>query len=259
MSNETRALLKIYRQYPCRTLPNAFWKTDLDTPGSQLSLQRNPDGHLTSLAVWQKDHLMAFWCADPQVHSLTPEEVSQIPFALVHENGLSVFDLRRFTHRTPYFRIAHKGQPQTNFPPHGYRYKDFDPLKDIETGADLIQACYPNSAVDADSVRRWIENPVYHPDLWIWIIDEQHKKKAGLGIAEFDPNVPEVSLEWLQVHPRNQRKGLGKALVGELLRRSIGLAEIVTVSGQVNNLTQPERLYRSCGFHGSDVWWLLEE
>ncbi len=259
MTNKTQELLKIYRQHPCRTLPNAFWKTNLDAPGSRLTLHKDPDGHLVSLAVWQKDHLMAFWCADPQVHPLTPEKVSETPFALVHEKGLSVFDQHRFTHRTPYFRLSHNGDPPANTPPPGYRYKDFDLQDDIETAADLIQTCYPNTAVDADEMRLWIKHPVHQPNLWVWIIDEQYDKRAGLGIGEFDPNVPEVSLEWIQVHPRYQGKGLGKALVCELVRRSLGLAEIVTVSGQVDNPTQPERLYRNCGFAGSDVWWLLEE
>ena len=53
------------------------------------------------------------------------------------------------------------------------------------------------------------------------------------------------------------RPGLGTALVLELLRRLQDRAEFVTVSGEVNNPSNPQRLYRKCGFAGSDVWWLL--
>lgn len=34
-------------------------------------------------------------------------------------------------------------------------------------------------------------------------------------------------------------------------------AHIRTVSGAMDSETNPERLYRSCEFEGSDTWWLL--
>jgi hypothetical protein len=34
-------------------------------------------------------------------------------------------------------------------------------------------------------------------------------------------------------------------------------ADFVTVSGRVDNRTNPERLYRRCGFEGNDVWCVL--
>ncbi|MFA5524645.1 MAG: hypothetical protein WDA24_09850 [Tissierellales bacterium] len=40
---------------------------------------------------------------------------------------------------------------------------------------------------------------------------------------------------------------------------ALGIAEFTTVSGEVDNDTNPERLYRSCGFYGDDVWWLLRK
>jgi hypothetical protein len=32
-----------------------------------------------------------------------------------------------------------------------------------------------------------------------------------------------------------------------------GKGEFVTVAGKINDLPQPERLYRSCGFEGEDI------
>ena len=36
-----------------------------------------------------------------------------------------------------------------------------------------------------------------------------------------------------------------------------GIAEFATVSGKVNNPTNPESLYRKCGFTGNDIWHIL--
>jgi len=78
-----------------------------------------------------------------------------------------------------------------------------------------------------------------------------------LGIAEWDQNVSKVSLEWIQVHPAYRGKGLGKAVVAELLRRASTIAAFTTVSGRIEDGHWAESLYRRCGFSGSDVWWLL--
>jgi len=210
MTNETQGLLKIYRKYPCRTLPNAFWKTPIDKPGARLSFLWDTDGQLAALAVWQKNRLMAFWCTDPQAPLLTPQQAAQTPFALVHQNGLPIFDQHRFSRKSPYFRLSHSGRPpEVTCPPH-FCCQAFEPQADIKQAENLIQTCYPNTAVDADSIRMWLDRPVYHPGLWVWAAHVHSGEKVGLGIAEYDPVVPEVSLEWLQVHPRFQGKDLGK-------------------------------------------------
>ena len=48
-------------------------------------------------------------------------------------------------------------------------------------------------------------------------------------------------------------------LVNELLLRMKPMARFATVSGQVNNLSSPEKLYRKCGFVGNDVWHILKK
>jgi ribosomal protein S18 acetylase RimI-like enzyme len=78
-----------------------------------------------------------------------------------------------------------------------------------------------------------------------------------LGIAEINRKVPEASLEWIQVLPNYRRLGIGTALVRELCMRVWPEVDFITVSGKVHSDSQPEKLYRCCGFTGSDVWWLL--
>ena len=38
-----------------------------------------------------------------------------------------------------------------------------------------------------------------------------------------------------------------------------GIADFATVSGKVDNETNPEALYRKCGFVGNDVWHILHK
>ena len=118
----------------------------------------------------------------------------------------------------------------------------------------MTDACYPSISPDASEVRAWTAHPVFDPGLWIWIIDVAADRPAALGIAEFDPAVSEGSLEWIQVLPRYRGRGLGSALVSELLARLAGRADFTTVSGRIENETHPERLYRRCGFTGDDIW-----
>lgn len=39
----------------------------------------------------------------------------------------------------------------------------------------------------------------------------------------------------------------------------ISKASFVTLSGQVNNSTNPEALYRNCGFEGNDIWHIMHK
>lgn len=83
------------------------------------------------------------------------------------------------------------------------------------------------------------------------------KKIAATGIAEFDNQVYEGILEWIQVSPTYRGLGLGTYTVTELLKRISEKAKFATVSGQVDNVYKPENLYRKCGFKGNDVWHIL--
>lgn len=79
---------------------------------------------------------------------------------------------------------------------------------------------------------------------------------VGCGIADFDREAKEGILEWIQVLPEYRGKKIGKMIVNELLFRMKN-ADFATVSGKINNRTNPERLYRSCGFVGNDIWHVL--
>jgi len=160
--------------------------------------------------------------------------------------------------RKPYFRIIHKNRaiPAAKLPL-GFRIVNVNVDTEADDVAELIVKCYDDLHPSGQSVRNWASYPVFDGDSWIWVIDERKDVPAGLGIAEVDPKIPEASLEWIQVLPEYWGRGLGEYIVLELLNRLYGRVEFTTVSGEVESQTNPESLYRRCGFRGDDVWWLL--
>lgn len=254
---QMQRLLEIYNAHPCRTLPNAFWKTAIRLPQSRLVVTRDTSDAPSSLAIWEGERLMAVWCVDPAVHPLTQSEIASVPFALVHEKALPIFTQRDFAVQRPYFRLVHTGGIADTLCPPGFAFERLRPEFDVQAVVSLIHASYEDIRVSPEIVKAWMCHPVYNPDLWLWIVDLETHQKAGLGIAEQDPRVPEASLEWIQVLPSYRGKGVGEAIVMELVRRVSGSVAFTTVSGELTNVHQPERLYRRCGFTGEDVWWLL--
>ena len=120
-----------------------------------------------------------------------------------------------------------------------------------------INAAYEREGVTVEELEQYQARPVYDADLWICIRDISSMKVVASGIAELDRDIREGSLEWIQVSDGYRRLGLGKCTVNELLSRLKGKADFVTVSGRVNNETQPERLYERCGFTNKTLWHIL--
>lgn len=251
-------LLDLYRRFPCRTLPNAYWKTATSLDEGRVDITYGPRGESTLLQVWRGRSCLAFWCANPQNHLVEADQLDQLEFALVHEGSLPLFSEMPFHRRQPYFRMRHESVGTDYNCPPGFLFRDANPSAEAETVAGIIQRCYANMKVNSKTVLGWLDHPVYHPNLWIWMVEADTHRKAGLGIAELDPSIPEASLEWIQVLPEYQEQGLGTAIVTELLNRVEEEVQFTTVSGEMDNPKQPERLFRKCGFTGSDVWWLLK-
>ena len=106
-------------------------------------------------------------------------------------------------------------------------------------------------------IESYFHRRVYAPELWVAVRDDRNGKIAATGIAEFDAQMGEGILEWVQVSHEYRGCGLGTYVVTELLHRIGKKAKFATVSGQVNNPQKPENLYRKCGFQGNDIWHIL--
>lgn len=249
-------LRDVYRDAPCQVLPNALWKTRRHIDACDTRVWAK-GARVTGLLMRSPEMLHVYWrrARDPKAE--IPVDWASIDLALLHQDFVHMAPAGHFDHRTAYFRLIHRGEPAAPSVPEGFHVADARPALEAEAAAALIDACYPSISPTVDDVRGWTDHPVFDPALWIWIKDTETGDPAALGIAEFDPAVYEGSLEWIQVLPRYQRRGLGTALVRELLTRLDSRADFTTVGGRLDSGSDPEALYRRCGFTGEDVWWVL--
>ena len=76
-------------------------------------------------------------------------------------------------------------------------------------------------------------------------------------------SIPKIHIPPKTVDPRRVRTVSGlflpKIKKGATTHDEEENATFATVSGQCNNPTNPEALYRKCGFTGSDVWHVLRK
>lgn len=155
-----------------------------------------------------------------------------------------------------YFQLVHdlKSIPKCSHT--DFRAEPVSP-EDAEVIASIINRSYPDIRVTEGQIAAMADSPAFSPALWVAARDPQSGCIAGCAIGEFDPESGEMSIEWVQVLPAFRRKGIGRMLVLELLNRVPEGTRFTTVSGQADNPSNPEKLYRSCGFTGTDYWHIL--
>lgn len=161
-------------------------------------------------------------------------------------------------HEKLFFRLIHKLETinRVNLNDN-YTIETININTQLEDVVEVINSCYTDIGVNLSEVKEWTNRVVFDNNLWVYIKEIQSNKIAALGIAELDKELKEGVLEWIQVLPNYQGKGLGQAIVNELLNRMREKSRFATVSGEVDNQTNPEALYRKCGFTGNDVWHIM--
>jgi GNAT superfamily N-acetyltransferase len=257
------ALRAAYREWPCEVLPNALWKTlgalrrtidpvlvsDVDAATGEVQFLQARDG----------EQLMVHWARSGTLPLPDRRWMAAFRLALVNERHIASgrFPAEDLTSVRRYFRLVHRGAAAPFDLGDGLALRNVDNPHEVADVAAFINRCYVDMALAPETVRTWMDHPVYAPDLWVWAVDLDTITPVGLGIAELDPTVPEASLEWVQVLPAYRRRRIGTVIVSELLRRVEGRVVFTTVSGELDNTTNPEALYRRCGFTGDDVWWVL--
>lgn len=174
---------------------------------------------------------------------------------ILHQDDFDEIEYRQYIDE-PYFRLRHDLQGlSTPLLPQGYSLCKAT-LGDF---AVHINCCYDDIGITEAELRSYTTRPVYDTALWLAVKDDQTGNIVATGIAELDREIGEGVLEWIQVSKGHRGNGLGSYIVSELLWRMKAKANFVTVSGQCNNITNPEKLYRKCGFTGSDVWHILRK
>jgi len=172
---------------------------------------------------------------------------------VLHGGDFNEADYRAY-HDEPFFRLRH-GLQGLSAPtlPEGFSLC-YPALRDY---AAHINQCYAGIGVTEAELRGCTLRAVYKAELWLAVKEDRTGALAATGIAELDRSLGEGILEWVQVTEGQRRRGLGCFVVSELLWRMKGVARFATVSGQCRNPTNPEGLYRRCGFTGQDVWHIL--
>ena len=174
---------------------------------------------------------------------------------ILHQDDFDEVKNRQYTDE-PYFRLYHNltglSAPKL---PQGYSLCKATLVDFIAH----INSCYDGIGITEAELRSYTARPVYDATLWLALKDDQTDSIVATGIAELDREIGEGVLEWIQVSEDHRGYGLASYLVSELLWRMNGKASFTTVSGQCNNASKPEKLYRKCGFTGIDVWHILRK
>ena len=252
-----KLLIEKYKENPCTTLSTAFWK--ILKPLSELETSIISDqNEIKKIIIKNGSQLLLYWQKfDSNDIDLTIN-VYKLNFFVIHNRYYNFIKSAQKIKLQKYFRLIHRFEKlPKQFLPQGFHFQTVDTIKDLQLVCSILKECYPGSLFTESVIKSWTFHPVFNPHLWIWILDSNNSKVA-LGIAEEDKIIPEASLEWIQVLPSYRKKGLGKALVYELLHRVKNNVPFVTVSGLQSNDSNPEQLYRSCGFTGSDIWLVFK-
>ena len=173
---------------------------------------------------------------------------------IVHQRELTDGLLLDY-HDEPYFRLYHDLKRirqmtvrEAEIVPGGSSVSEF---------VQLINGSYTDLSVTAEQIEGYRHTPVYCPDLWVLLKEKGTQTILAGGIADYDREIGELILEWIQVLPAYRGHGYGQFIVNTLLAKMQNAAKFATVSGKINDPANPERLYRTCGFVGTDIWHIL--
>ena len=159
----------------------------------------------------------------------------------------------------PYFRLIHNLNNIAQF--------DLDEnltVRTINTKSDedlhklekMIADCYESERLPVSQMKSMIDSDQFDESLWI-VVENKRGEIVASAISEIDSDIKEGVLEWIQVLPKYKGLGLGTYIVCETLKRLSNKTKFATVSGRVNNIDSPEKLYRKCGFTGNDIWHVI--
>ncbi len=176
---------------------------------------------------------------------------------IVHQSDFNVSYLKDYTDEE-YFRLYH---PLSNIKRSIPDWICIHTAKinDINTIVRIINESYSYLSVDKKQMLEYRNACVFDKEMWVIVYDKKTLCPMGCGIADYDDEINEGILEWVQVLPNYRNMGIGTVIVNELLFRLSQKANFATVSGKVIDETYPEKLYRKCGFQGNDVWHILRK
>lgn len=246
---------ELYVRDPCQVSDLAFWKVAEQCRESETYsvLDR---GHTYLYAV-RDERLVFYWSDDRQHFLLTQDEIRALEFLVLHEDfyrlivdRLAGYQVRE-SHPLLYdFPFNHTVEHNDEFFIADF---DFSRDQDYAVAAEMLNRCYETQHHSAAEVDGWSNLPVVDKSLWLWARSRASKEAVGLGISTYQASIRECYLDWIQVLPEYQGRGLGQLLVSETIKRAIGKSDIIRVTGIVGDF------YRKCGFAGTESWRIISK
>ena len=129
--------------------------------------------------------------------------------------------------------------------------------EDINDLVDMINESYEKEGIiiSRDYFNDLSKSTLYRKNLWLKIVDSDKNMIASL-IALYDGEINEGVVDFIQVLPKYRGLGYARELLLKVLNELRSVADFVTVSGRVENQTNPKKLYESVGFTGDDIWYV---
>ncbi len=174
---------------------------------------------------------------------------------IIHNKNYDESLLKEYTDKQ-FFRLIHRLKDILDFSNNDFTYKILS-KKNINELVEMINASYTHIDLFVNSkyINGLTKTKVYFPELWIGAFD--NNKLVVSIICDLDTEIGEGIIEWLQVLPEYRGKEIAPTLVCKALNIMKPNADFATVSGEYNNITNPESVYRKCGFVGNDIWHIL--
>ena len=199
---------------------------------------------------------------EKEVYLVNPCKTSSLPFwktnqisipenmKIVLEENLHSVNVQKYIDER-YFKLVHR-MNDIEKPVLSNRYEVR--VCAVSEYAKHITVCYDDIGISVEDLEEYQSHAVYDSNLWIAVTERGQNNIIASGIAELDTDIKEGILEWIQVSPEYRGMGFGKFVVKELLWRMKDKADFVTVSGKLDNPTNPRGLYLACGFAEEAIW-----
>ncbi len=123
--------------------------------------------------------------------------------------------------------------------------------------SEFISLCYESLSIKKEFIKKIKLHPTFNKDYWWWLVDSENNKLA-LVIGEYDEEINEGTLEWIQVHPDYRQKGYGTLIVNKLLNEMNKKCDFVTASTEHFQSKIVEDFYLKNGFENKETWWIID-
>jgi ribosomal protein S18 acetylase RimI-like enzyme len=272
-----RALPEDY--YHLVDLPYRLSSPTMQT-GQDACLWRAEDGTIVGFAAWQHDWAMLDYFVHP-APTVSQEMVEQAIFGWAQEYFRELDRARGWTSPCwiPYrphdqtrcaalanygfhldgdhfylrlrYDLSHLSSHSQASVPAGMTIRSLAGQQEVDACAALHRAAFESDAMTSEWRARLLRTPQYQPELDLVVVTEDGEL-AGYCLGWLDQTHRVGQLEPLAIDPRFHRRGLGRALQLELLRRfQILQARYVLVEPDTSN-PAAVATYLAMGFYESD-------